>query len=161
MTAINTFSNVHYSYRDYSNELTKTQLHFAPIDDAGNNDALLDAATGSIAVVGTAASLLTKCVQAGTTLSVKMDNGTAGLPVAADAQREWATRFSYQDDVTGKFYRFDIPAPVDAIVQSGTDLIDMADALVVAFKAAFEANCISEDGNAVTLVSGRIVGRRS
>lgn len=161
MSALGDYSNVHFSYRDRSSELTRSQLHFQPIDDSGDNSGVLDPTTGAIAVVGTALSLLTKCVQAGTTLSIKLDNGTAGLPAAADAQREWAIRWRYQDDVTGKYYRFDTPAPIDAVVQAGTDIIDMSDALVVAFQAAFEANCISEDGNAVTLIDGRVVGRRS
>lgn len=161
MTALGTTSKVHFGYRDRSGELTGTQLHFAPIDDGADNSAILDPTTGAIAVVGTAAALLTKCRQAGDTLSIKTDNGLSGLPTAADAQREWAIRFRYQDDVTSKLYRFDIPAPIDAVVQDGTDQIDMAETLVAAFKVAFEANCVSQDGNAVTLLDGRIVGRRN
>jgi len=161
MTALGTTSVVHFSYRDRSGELTRSQVHFAPVDDGADNSAILDPATGAIAVVGTALSLLTKCVQAGTTLSNKLSNGTAGLPVAADAQREWAIRWKYQDSVTGKFYRFDTPAPIDAVVVAGTDAIDMANALVIAFQAAFEADCLSPDGNAVELLSGQIVGRRN
>lgn len=161
MTALGITSKVTFGYRDRSGESTKFQVHFQPVDDAADNSALLDPATGGIAVVGSAAALLSKCRQAGDTLSIKTSNGLTGLPAAADAQREWAVRCQYQDDVTGRFYRFDIPAPIDALVQDGTDLIDATEALWVAFKTAFEANCVSPDGNAVTLVSGRIVGRHS
>jgi len=154
-------SKVHFSYRDYSNELTRSQLYFNPLDTTASNAGLIDPATGAIAVVGTALSLLTKLVQAGTTLSIDMSGGTAGLPIAPDAQREWAIRWQYQDDVTSRFYRFDTPGPIDAVILPNTDLIDMTDALVIAFKAAFEANCVSPVGNAVVLVQGRVVGRRS
>jgi hypothetical protein len=161
MAALGDVSKVHFSYRDISGELTRSQLYFAPVDDSADNSSLLDQATGAIAIVGTAMSLLTKLRQAGTNLSIQMDAGLAGLPTAADAQREWAIRWDYQDSVTNKHYRFDTPGPIDSVVQTGTDLIDMGDALVIAFKTAFEADCLSPVGNAVVLNSGRIVGRRN
>jgi len=161
MAAVGVVSKVHYGYRDRSNELTHSQLYFAPLDDTGDNSAIIDQTTGAIAVVGTALSLLTKLTQAKTTLSIEMQPDSGTLPAAADAQREWAIRWSYSDTVTGKFYRFDTPGPIDAVVLPNTDQIDMTQALVVAFQAAFEADCVSPVGNAVALLSGRIVGRRS
>jgi hypothetical protein len=161
MTALGDVSKVHFSYRDRSGELTRSQLYFVPVDDSADNSSLLDQATGAIAIVGTALGLLTKLNQAGTNISIQIDAGTAGLPAAADAQREWAIRWDYQDTTTNKHYRFDTPGPIDAVVVAGTDLIDMGNALVIAFKAAFEADCKSPVGNAVVLNSGRIVGRRN
>jgi len=161
MAALGDISKVHYSYRDRSNELTRSQLYFAPVDDSGDNSALLDPATGAVAVVGTALSLLTKLTQAGTHISIELSPDAGTLPSAADAQREWAIRWSYADTVTGKKYRFDTPGPIDAVVVAGTDFIDMANALVIAFVAAFEADCLSPVGNAVNVLNGRIVGRRN
>jgi len=161
MADVGTTSPVRYGYRDRSGELTHTLIHFPPLQDDADNSGILDAAVGSIAVVGSALALLTKCRQAKDTLSIQVGAGLTGLPTAADAQREWAIRWQYQDNTTLKFFRFDSPAPIDAVVQDGTDVIDMTNALVIAFKTAFEADCVSPDGNAVTLLSGRIVGRRN
>jgi len=161
MAAVGTTSPVRFGYRDRSGELTHTLIHFPPLQDNASNAGILDGTTGSIAVVGTALALLTKCRQAKDTLSIAVGAGLSGLPTAADAQREWAIRWQYQDTVTLKFFRFDSPAPIDSVIQDGTDVIDMSDALVVAFKTAFEADCVSPDGNAVELLSGRVVGRRN
>jgi hypothetical protein len=161
MADIGVTSDVRYGYRDRSNELTHSLVHFPPIQDDADNSGILDPAVGSIAVVGSALALLTKCRQAKDSLSLQVGAGLAGLPTAADAQREWAIRWSYQDNVTLKFYRFDTPAPIDAVVQDDTDKILMSNALVIAFKTAFEANCVSPVGNPVTLISGVIAGRRN
>ena len=161
MAAIGVTSKVHFSYLDHSGERTRTQLHVFPLDDTVGNNAILDDTTGNIALLGTALGLLTRCPQAGTTVSLSMDESSPGIPADAMAQRETAIRWSYSDNVTGKKYRFDTPAPVDAIIPTGSDAVNMAAAAVLAFKAVFEANAVSPDGNDVTLLTGRFVGRRS
>jgi len=158
MAAVGVTSPVRFGYRDFSNELSHTLLHFPAISDNSSNSGLLDGATGSIALVGTALASLTKCAQAKDTLSIELANGS-GVPTEPDAQREWAIRWQYQDVTTGKLYRFDSPAPIDAVIVAGTDSIDMSDALVIAFKTLFEADCVSPVGNDVVLIGGRIVGR--
>ena len=161
MTAIGNASKVSYTYLDRSGETTKSQLHFDPIDDVGDNSAVLDQATGSVALVGTALGLLTLLPQAGTSVSLPIGVFSPALPSNPSANREVAIRFIYKDNVNAKKYRFDLPAPVDAIMPLGTDDVDMADTLIVAFKAVFDANVKSEWGNACTLLTGRFVGRRS
>lgn len=159
MAAVGTTSKVQFSYRDRSGEPTRTQLHFEPLDDTGDNSGILGA-LGTIPVTGTLLNALTDCVEAGTNLGTKIDNGSAGLPTSDFAQRELAARMTYQDTVTGKFYHFDIPGPNPDLIQSGTDDILMT-GLVAPFKVAFDANCVSEMGNPVVLLSGKLVGRRS
>jgi len=161
MTAIGQASAAHFSYLDHSGEKTRTQLHFEAVDDTADNSGLLDAVTGSIALVGTALGLITRLPQAGTVVSIPISTLSPGLPADAMAQREHAIRWVYKDDVTGKKYRFDSPAPVDAIVPTGSDAVNMAAAAVLAFKAVFDANIKSEVGNACSLLTGRYVGRKS
>jgi hypothetical protein len=74
--------------------------------------------------------------------------------------REIAARMVYQDDVTGKLYRFDIPDPVD-IFNTDSDEVDMGDALVIALKAIVDVSWRSELGNDVTLIRGYKVGRNN
>ena len=159
MAAVGTTSKANFSYRDRSGEISRTQLHFEALDDTGDNSGILGA-LGTISVTGTLLNTLTDCVEAGTNLTNKLDVGAAGLPASDFAQRELAARFTYQDTVTGKYYRFDVPGPNDDLIQAGSDDVDMS-GLVAAFKVAFDANCVSEVGNPVTLLSGKIVGRRS
>jgi len=161
MAPIGSASKVWFKYLDHSGEKTRTMLHFAPVDDTGDNSGLLDPIGGSISELGTAMGLMSKLSKDGTDVTIPIDTTTASIPAAADAQREWAIRFSYVDTVTGKKYRFDVPAPVDAIVPSGTDEVDLAATLVAAFKVIFDAQVLSEFGNPCTLLSGRIVGRRN
>lgn len=160
MAVIGDHSEAVFSYRDFSGEVSRVKLNFQPLDDSGDNSGLLGA-LGDVPTVGTLLNALTDCVEAGTNMSVKLDAGGAGLPASAFAQRELAARMKYQDNVTLKFYRFDIPGPINDIIQSGTDEIDMDAVAMVAFKVAFDANAKSPVGNAVTLIDGRLVGRFS
>lgn len=160
MAAIGTYSTATWSFRDFSGETSRTRLHFAPVDDSGDNSGLFGA-LGSIPVVGTLLEALSDCVQSGTNMALKLDNGSAGLPTSDFAQRELAARFTYQDTVTGKYYRFDVPGPVALLIVAGTDNVNIATGPGAAFKVAFDAECISEDGNPVVLLSGKIVGRRN
>jgi hypothetical protein len=161
MAAIGASTKVHFSYLDHSAEKTRTQLHFAPVDTTGDNGTLLTAGTGTIGEMQIALNLLTKLPDAGVVISLPFDTASPALPLDATAQREVAIRWSYSDNTTGKKYRFDLPAPIDDIVPTGSDDVNMAAAEVIAFKIVFDANCKSEVGNAVTLISGRFVGRRS
>jgi hypothetical protein len=159
MAAIGTYSSATFKFRDNSNENARTRLHFVPLDTSADNSGLLGA-LGSIPVFGTALIACSDAVFAGTDMSVKLDNGSAGLPADEKAQREMVARMQYQDTVTGKFYHFDIPAPNSLLITSGSDAINIATGPGAALKVAFDAECISEDGNPVVLVGGHIAGRR-
>jgi len=161
MANIGQSSKARFSWVDHSNERTNTQLHFIPVVDNASNATLLDAATGIIPTMSAALDLITKLPNAGVTVSIPLETNSPTLPLDATAQRETAIRWSYADVVTGKKYRFDTPGPIDDIVPTGSDDVNMAAAEVIAFKAVFDANVQSEVGNDVTLLSGRFVGRRS
>lgn len=153
-----TESDVSVSWLDRSGEITRTKFH--SIGPGVGGVTYVGMETGISLIMG-AMVPLSKLTHLKTQVNIPLDTNPRTLPVAADAQREWAIRFTYSDNVTGKLYRFDVPAPIDAVVQDGTDVIDMANALVIAFKAAFDLDGRSEVDNPVTLISGRIVGRRS
>lgn len=150
-----------FAYLDHSAETTHCQLHFDPVQGAASNDGIWNAVTGKVFLMKDALDTITRLSPAGVTASLQLEANAASLPADALAQREIAIRWSYRDLTTGKMYRFDTPGPVDAIVPTGTDDVNMASVAVLAFKAVFDANVISEDGNSVSLESGRLVGRRS
>lgn len=160
MADIGVSSKVRWGFLDHSAETTHVQLHLSPLDDAGDNSAIFDlfSPAGALTV---ALYAMSKLEPTNIITSIPIAQSAPTVPTDATAQREVAIRFIYADNVTGKKYRFDVPAPVDAIVPTGSDDVNMAAALIVAFKAVFDANAKSELGNAVTLLSGRFVGRRN
>lgn len=83
------------------------------------------------------------------------------LPTAATAVRELGIMVSYSDNVTAKKYHFVIPGPAEGLLVAGTDNVDPANADWIAFKSAFETDVLSEAGNAVTVLSGKLVGRNN
>lgn len=152
---------VHYNYIDHSAERTRTQLYFADVaSDGSNYGDLFDAVTGSVDILRIALDVITKLNETNVLASIEAHIAAGTLPSDATAQRETAIRFVYIDNVTNKRYRFDVPAPADAFVPTGSDEVNMAAAVVITFKGIFEAQCVSPVGNPVTLISGRFVGRR-
>jgi len=77
----------------------------------------------------------------------------------AFAQRELKWLITYSDDVTGKLQQCEIAAPDLSLLVAGSDLLDLAGTEGAAFVTAFEAFVKSDAGNAVTVQSGRVVGR--
>jgi hypothetical protein len=159
MAAIGVSSQASFGFVDHSGEHTRTKLHFAPLDGSADNSGLLAFPTGSIDLIAIAMALLTKLPSTGVTLSVRLGTSAPALPADATAQRELACRVIYADTVTGKKYRFDLPAPIDALVPSGTDQVDIGTTDFDAFRLVFEAEVLSEVGNPVVVLSARIVGR--
>lgn len=153
---------VRWGWLDHSGERTKTTLHFTELAGDGSNYTDFSSPVGKRGLMGTALQAITKLQHTSTILSQTLNTSVESIPADQTAQREIAIRWVYADNVTGKKYRFDTPAPVDVLLQSGTDVIDLAaNVAALAFKDAFELNCVSPDGNAVTMISARFVGRRS
>lgn len=88
------------------------------------------------------------------------DSGVSTPPANAFAQREMKWLVTYVDNVTSQAYRLEIPtADLDELTLN-TDLLDLTAAGAGdTFKAAFEAIVNSPDGNAVTMISAKFVGR--
>lgn len=87
------------------------------------------------------------------------DAGSNAPSGNAFAQREMKWLVSYTDNVTNQVYKVEIPTADLGELVANTDLLDTVAAAGAAFVAAFEAIFLSPDGNAVTFVSARFVGR--
>jgi len=84
-----------------------------------------------------------------------------GTPTSTIANRESKMLVSYEDTTNYKRYVLTVPMPnlTSMLILAGTDLFDMTDEPLAAFITAFEANAKSQDGNAVNVLSCKIVGR--
>jgi len=81
-----------------------------------------------------------------------------GNPAVGEGNREDKVELKYTDNVTLKAYTVEVPCRKgDLATNPGSDTIP--DATWATTKTAFEAYAKSPDGNAVTLVRVRIVGR--
>jgi hypothetical protein len=128
-----------------------TPVNFANILTGGIPAALSDA----IATL----SLCTPMVESVTLPSVRRP---ATTPASPYAQREIAIRVAYQDNTTLSKYSVTIPgADLANLGQADTDLIAPDNVVFAAFVSVFEGAVVSPDGNTVTVLSGRIVGRAS
>jgi hypothetical protein len=150
-------AKVHFGMIDHSSEACGPSLWF---DDTDSPD-LTDAFTAA-GLVGTALNLLTDCGFTRTTVSAVVAQANDAPPADVHAQREIAIRVTYKDSVNGKSERFDIPGPVDGVYPGvGTDVIPLDNVAAAAFIAVFEAQCVSQDGNAVEVTGIRLVGRNN
>lgn len=152
-------SKVGLSFQDYSGEMSRCDFYMnvAGTDYAG---VIAEAAKGTAGSVAAEICGLSDCVCQVSDIQALSTKYGDPAPVVATAQRELGLLVTYTDSVTGKKYRLTIPGPKWATIgQAGTDMVDTADALWTAFVTAFEAHAVSEVGNAVTVTSGRLVGR--
>jgi hypothetical protein len=148
---------VKFGMIDHSAESCGPSLYFDDTDAPDFSDAYTAAG-----LVGTALNLLTDCGFTRTTLSAIVAAANDGPPAAVHAQREIAIRVTYKDTVTGRYERFDIPGPVDGVYPgTGTDVIPLDNIAAAAFIAVFEAQCVSQDGNAVEVTHIQLVGRNN
>lgn len=148
------------TFLDTSGELSRVDI-YTPDVTAGNIAAILDDANpahaGSLAEAVAALSLCT--AHSHDVLAVKaIDSSTP--PVSQYAQRELGLMVTYSDNVTGRIYHVTIPGPDwTNLGQAGTDMVLTSAAAWTAFVTLFNSVARSQDGNAVTVMSGRLVGR--
>jgi hypothetical protein len=155
---------VFYGMIDRSGEQTGTQVYLTDLaDDGGNFDTVLtNATTGDYDVVKAAIITLTDCNMTRSIASLVVDQSVGTVPSVWSAQRELAVRFTYQDETTLKKYSFTIPGPNSDITQEGTDVIDLSGNIIVAAAVTvFEAKLRSPDGNNITILAAKLIGRNS
>lgn len=151
-------SEITYTQIDHSNEPTRTTLRFADIVDAA-----------TLATVNTARDTLLTDMQAITNSTFKQHKTTMNtvklsnvIPASADSQRERKIVVYYQDNVTFETFSLEIGcADVTALtIPPGSDEITLADGGVMqTFYNDFNANVLSRNGNAVTIIKATLVGR--
>lgn len=146
-------------WRDFSGEYSSTSFNLATPTGAAYD---WDGLEAQLDAVGDAMEAVTFCTRGKEQISVSAALGSDALPVDEEAQRELALRIFYQDTVTGKKYHVSLPGPQLALMASaGFDVVDWSGAEMAALETAFETNVLSEAGNAVTILTGVIVGRRN
>lgn len=148
---------------DHSNEKTRTKLYLEEVDPNGTNwPDLAVPVTGSAALIKAAMDAVTNLNHVTTKFSIPIADSVATPPADAMAQREIAIRWTYVDTVNGRYGSFHTYAPIDGLIQLGTDVIDLAaNAFALAFVAVIEANAVSRDDNPIQMVSARLVGRNT
>ena len=144
---------------DYSDEVSTTSFNVATPSGAAYDWAALEA---SIAAVRDAMVAVSLCTRSKEQVNVTTDLGSQARPTDEEAQRELGLRIFYVDNVTQKKYHVTVPGPNVALMASpGFDIVDWSGAEMAALETAFEANVLSPDGNAVSILTGKIVGRRN
>ena len=154
-------TKANFTYRDHGSEIGSLSLHVLDIAAGG---AGYDALVTAIAAIESEIMAITLCTTAGNGLTQQLGADSDSVPADAFAQRELGLRVFLVDDVNGRKSHFTIPGPdLDALtIFAGTDLVDIADASVMAdLVVSVEAGALSADDNAVTVIRAAIVGRRN
>jgi hypothetical protein len=146
-------------YLDFSDEVSSVSFNVATPSGASYDWAALETAIAAVRDAMTAVSL---CTRSKEQVNVQTDAGSLTRPSDEAAQRELGLRIFYVDSVTQKKYHVTVPGPDTSLMASpGFDIVDWSGAEMVALETAFEANVLSPDGNAVSILTGKIVGRRN
>lgn len=150
---------LHLSYADYGGE------------KSGFDVPILDYTSGNFDANETLVDALVNAVDALTIgLEVKQvrshsDSGSgSGNSSNVNAHRELKWLVTFSDDVTGKQYQREMPAPLlnaNTLIQDIAGTANVSDTLWTDFITAFEAVVESPVGNAVTFVTARYVGRNN
>jgi hypothetical protein len=152
-------SNFSITFMDNSRELSVTGVNI-PTITSGNFGTILTG--GEPAALAAAIKAVSLCTPVQETVSLSPIKYAAVLPSSAYAQRELALRVSYQDNTTLSKYTFTVPGVDWAVIGlAGTDKVDETNELWTSLVSAFEAGAVSPDGNAVSVLGGRLVGRNN
>lgn len=150
-----------FGFRDHSAEIGSVGLFFPDIAAGGGN---YDAVIASMSAVQVELEDITLCSDSGYGYRDQIGADSGIVPASNLAQRESGLRVFLRDDVTGKKSNFTVPGPDLAAltIPEGTDVVDLADASVMAdLVTAIEANAKSEAGNAISVTQAVIVGRNN
>lgn len=147
------------TYADYGGEKSSFQIPLLDYN-AGNFDANEALVTNlANAIAGLTIGLEVKQVRS------HSSTGTgSGQSSDLNAHRELKWLITFRDDVTLKEYQREIPCPdltANTLIQDIAGNANLGNAEWSSFITAFEAAAVSEDGNAVTFVGARYVGRNN
>lgn len=147
-----------FSYRDYSREMSSMELLIAD-PSAGGAD--FDATIAKQATLVTALAAITNAVLGKQGMYINESKEVGDAP--AGTKRELGLRVFWADTTAETVGHFTIPAPdpTGAWLILGTDDVDLTETDVAALITALEANCLSPDGNAITISRITEVGRRN
>ena len=146
---------------DYSGESTSVKFYLPELETDGSNfEDITDALDLLVAGVITSSDL----TQISTNITIPHGTGSGTPPSVFSAQRELAIRIKYRDTVTGRFEYTTVPGPVEAFYPpQGVkgDYVALNNFVFANYIIVLEANMVSQDGNAIEVVEGRLVGRNT
>lgn len=152
-------SKVTVKFLDFSDEVSNVAFHMADPSGAAYD---WDALAADISTVSDAIAAVSLCTQSKEQINVDVAAGSLTRPSDEHAQREAGLRVFYVDTTTQKKYHFTIPGPDNSLMASaGFDVVDWSGAEMVTLETALEANVLSPDGNAIAILTGKIIGRRN
>lgn len=148
-----------FTFIDYGDEISSTLINLPVLDDTN-----IAATQTALLALESAIATLSLCGHIKTTRSGYIDNNArTGLGLPATAQREVKFLFVLQDTVTLARSRVEVPGAdptlAGLLIAGRGDEIDITQTTVAAFVTALEAVAVSNDGNAVEVVEGFLVGR--
>lgn len=152
-----------FSFIDHSGEGASFAV-YNPTLNAGNVDGYVSTTVGQpLGNFKAAVDALTLLNEVNISVGAARILSPGTLPTNEDAQREQKLLVKYIDVTTNKKYSFSIPGINRPLVaQQGTDVVDIQNnAFMIALIAAFEANYVSELGNAVQVYGASMVGRNN
>lgn len=150
-----------FSILDNSNEVGSMRLWTPDLDAANVDTYTNDNPTNALGDMRLALNPLIAGNHLRRSVTATTIVDVATLPVDPNAQRERKALVTYRDTVNGKTYRTEIPTFSMVGTVAGTDVIDLTQADWANFVSEFEANFVSELGNAIQVVSAKHVGRAS
>lgn len=148
-------SDVTVSLLDYGGESSRTRFQITTMTAANFDAVNLDVTDLVTAIDGI--SLMTISGQQVVSGSLFLSRTK---PASVDAQREKKWLIRYEDTVTHKIYRNEIPGADLSLLAANSDMADLTLGAWTSFIAAFEAVVKSPDGNAVNFLDAQYVGKR-
>lgn len=153
-------SSLTIGYIDNSGEGSSTRFYLPQLT-AGNYDAVAGNGVGeNVGDLRLAVAAVTLCNFTQHTVVAEQYTEAGDLPASAFAQREFKLLVKMVDTANNRS-TVTIPAPnLDVLAQPGTDIVDhVSNVVAAALAAAIEANAVSPQGNALSVIGMRIVGR--
>jgi hypothetical protein len=142
---------------DHSGEKSRTKVYLEGLESDGSN---WDDILTSEGLLRTALYLTTDMAEVGSDVSIAVHTGSGTPPATVTAQREEAIRVKYRDAVNGRYGHFTVPGPKTTFYPpTGSDVVPLDNVIFAAFITVLEANLLSRDGNAISIVEGRYIGR--
>jgi len=142
------------SFIDYGDERSSMGIWIPTLTNA-NTDATL----ALLDTLKTATDAMTLGNAAGDQVTGRVQEFSGAPAGSVNAQRENKWLVSFTDDTTGSTGTTTIPTAMLTLLATNSDKIDMANATVIAWIAAFEAVARSKAGNEVTVNGIKFVGR--
>lgn len=148
-------SEVTFSMLDYGGEPSNSRFRITEITAASIVAVMLDVADLGTGIDGI--SLNTLAAQ-----KVVADNLflSRAKPASVDAQREKKWLIRYEDTVTHKIFRNEVPGADLSLLAANSDMADLSLGAWTSFIAAFEAVVLSPEGNVVNFLDAQYVGKR-